>query len=304
MATPTQVVQYQTGFSDDLRLPAEALLGQAKNLAAQPYVSYADYAKQQGLSGDQVAQFSDLQKKSFEDAANLGQNQFSTAAATGLQNLAGQQFGQAQADQYMNPYMQSVVQNQQRDAARQSAIQGTQQQAQATQSGAFGGSRDAIMRAERERNLLLQQGDIQAAGLQNAYINAQNQFNADTSRGMQGYANLGSQGQNLYGQTLGNLDVQNKLGSYQQQAGQNAINVNQANYREQQAYPYKQVGFMSDIVRGLPVSQTSSTMFNAPPSMISQLGGLGVAAKYSGLFDKAKGGVIRAGLADLALSRM
>lgn len=304
MATPTQVVQYQTGFADDLRLPAEALLGQAKTLAAQPYVSYADYAKQMGLSGDQVAQFSDLQKKSFEDAANLGQNQFSTAAATGLQNLAGQQFGQAQADQYMNPYMQSVVQNQQRDAARQSAIQGTQQQAQATQSGAFGGSRDAIMRAERERNLLLQQGDIQAAGLQNAYTNAQNQFNADTSRGMQGYANLGSQGQNLYGQTLGNLDVQNKLGSYQQQAGQNAINVNQANFREQQAYPYKQVGFMSDIVRGLPVSQTSSTMFNAPPSMISQLGGLGVAAKYSGLFDKAKGGVIRAGLADLALSRM
>lgn len=304
MATPTQVVQYQTGFSDDLRLPAEALLGQAKTLAAQPYVSYADYAKQMGLSGDQVAQFSDLQNKTFENAANLGQNQFSTAAATGLQNLAGQQFGQAQADQYMNPYMQSVVQNQQRDAARQSAIQGTQQQAQATQSGAFGGSRDAIMRAERERNLLLQQGDIQAAGLQNAYTNAQNQFNADTSRGMQGYANLGSQGQNLYGQTLGNLDVQNKLGSYQQQAGQNAINVNQANFREQQAYPYKQVGFMSDIVRGLPVSQTSSTMFNAPPSMISQLGGLGVAAKYSGLFDKAKGGVIRAGLADLALSRM
>lgn len=304
MATPTQVVQYQTGFADDLRLPAEALLGQAKTLAAQPYVSYADYAKQMGLSGDQVAQFSDLQNKSFENAANLGQNQFSTAAATGLQNLAGQQFGQAQADQYMNPYMQSVVQNQQRDAARQSAIQGTQQQAQATQSGAFGGSRDAIMRAERERNLALQQGDIQAAGLQNAYTNAQNQFNADTSRGMQGYANLGSQGQNLYGQTLGNLDVQNKLGSYQQQAGQNAINVNQANYREQQAYPYKQVGFMSDIVRGLPVSQTSSTMFNAPPSMISQLGGLGVAAKYSGLFDKASGGVIRAGLADLALSRM
>lgn len=304
MATPTQVVQYQTGFSDDLRLPAEALLGQAKTLAAQPYVSYADYAKQMGLSGDQVAQFSDLQNKTFENAANLGQNQFSTAAATGLQNLAGQQFGQAQADQYMNPYMQSVVQNQQRDAARQSAIQGTQQQAQATQSGAFGGSRDAIMRAERERNLLLQQGDIQAAGLQNAYTNAQNQFNADTNRGMQGYANLGSQGQNLYGQTLGNLDVQNKLGSYQQQAGQNAINVNQANFREQQAYPYKQVGFMSDIVRGLPVSQTSSTMFNAPPSMISQLGGLGVAAKYSGLFDKAKGGVIRAGLADLALSRM
>ena len=70
------------------------------------------------------------------------------------------------ADAYMSPYMQSVVDIQKREAARQSGIQGTQQQAQAAQAGAFGGSRDAIMRAERERNLAQQMGDIQATGSQ------------------------------------------------------------------------------------------------------------------------------------------
>jgi hypothetical protein len=297
-----QTVQYQTGFAPQIAPYAETLLGTAQQAVSTPYQSYADWAKSQGLSGDQVAGFTDLQKQAFTQAGGMGQDPASVAAAQGLQNLSGQKFGQQQADQYMSPYIQSVIQNQQRDAARMSAIQGTQQQAQAAQSGAFGGSRDAIMRAERERNLALQQGDIQAAGLQNAYTNAQNQFNADTSRGLQGYAALGSQGQNLYGQTTGNLNLQNALGTQQQQQVQNLLNVGTQNYAAEQNYPYKQIGFMSDIVRGLPTSQLGSTMYQAPPSMLTQVAGAGIAAKSAGLFKE--GGHVRAGLADLAISRM
>ena len=50
------------------------------------------------------------------------------------------------ANDYMSPYMQNVVDIQKREAGRQSAIQGQQQQAQAVSAGAFGGSRDAIQR--------------------------------------------------------------------------------------------------------------------------------------------------------------
>jgi hypothetical protein len=220
--------------------------------------------------------------------------------------LAGQQFGQQQADQYMSPYIQNVIQNQQRDAARMSAIQGTQQQAQAAQAGAFGGSRDAIMRAERERNLALQQGDIQAAGLQNAYTNAQNQFNADTSRGLQGFSALGSQGQNLYGQTTGNMNLQNALGTQQQQQVQNMLNVGQQNYTAEQNYPYKQIGFMSDIVRGAPMSNLGSELYKAQPSTFNQVAGLGTS--LFGAAMKAKGGSIKskkpAGLAALLIHGM
>jgi hypothetical protein len=297
-----QTVQYQTGFAPQIAPYAETLLGTAQQAVSTPYQSYADWAKSQGLTGDQVAGFTDLQKQAFTQAGGMGQDPNSVAAAQGLQRLSGQQFGQQQADQYMSPYIQSVIQNQQRDAARQSAIQGTQQQAQAAQAGAFGGSRDAIMRAERERNLGIQQGDIQAAGLQNAYTNAQNQFNADTNRGLQGYAALGSQGQNLYGQTTGNLNLQNALGTQQQQQVQNLLNVGTQNYNAEQNYPYKQIGFMSDIVRGLPTSQLGSTMYQAPPSMLTQVAGAGIAAKSAGLFKD--GGHVRAGLADLAISRM
>jgi hypothetical protein len=301
-----QTLLNQIGFAPEIAPFAISNLEAAKKAVATPYQSYADWAKSQGLTGDQVASFTDLQKQAFGQAGNLGQDPYAQAAAQGLQSLSGQQFGQPQAQQYMSPYIQNVIQNQQRDAARMSAIQGTQQQAQAAQSGAFGGSRDAIMRAERERNLALQQGDIQAAGLQNAYTNAQNQFNADTSRGLQGFSALGSQGQNLYGQTTGNMNLQNALGTQQQQQVQNMLNVGQQNYTAEQNYPYKQIGFMSDITRGAPLSNLGSELYKAQPSTFNQVAGLGTS--LFGATMKAKGGSIKskkpAGLAALLIHGM
>jgi len=407
MADPTQTIQYQTGFAPDIAEYAVSNLASAKKAVAAPYQSYADWAKSHNLSGDQIAAFQDLQKTAFTGAKDLTQNPYSTAAAQGLEGLAQQagqlnyqpnQFnaqqvagpelnnyqmgpaqqvgtqsftGQGTADQYMSPYMQSVVDIQKREAQRQAGIQGTQQQAQATQAGAFGGARDAIMRAERERNLGTQMGDIQAQGSQAAYQQAQQQFNAEqqarlaaqqanqqaglttgsqnlnallstqqlgsgqnlqaqlanqqanmnaqqqaeqskqfganyglqgTQAGLQGYSALGSQGQNLYGQTTGNINLQNALGTQQQQQVQNLLNVGTQNYTAEQNYPYKNIGFMSDIVRGSPISQTGSTVYQAPPSTLSQVAGLGIVG--SKLLGLKQGGHVRAGLVDLALSRM
>jgi len=141
---------------------------------------------------------------------------------------AGQQYAQQatspEATQaYMSPYMQNVVDQQQREAVRQSQIQQQATQSQAAQQGAFGGSRSAILEAERQRNLGTQLSDIQGAGLQNAFQQAQQaqQFGAGlgvqglqagyqglqagmagTAQGMQG-AQTGIQGQQAGLQGLG-----------------------------------------------------------------------------------------------------
>ena len=289
-----QAVQYQTGFAPIVAPYAEGVLGAAQAASSTPYQSYQDWAKKYGLSGDQVAQFSDLQKQSFGQAAGLG-GDYAQNAMKGIQGLAGQTFGNQQAQQYMSPYIQNVIAQQQRDAQRQSDIAGTQQQAQATQAGAFGGSRDAIMRAERERNLNLQKGDIEATGMQNAFTNAQQQFNADQAKGLQGYSLLGQQGQ-------AGLALQNQFGTQQQQQAQNQINVGQQNYAAEMNYPYKQIGFMSDIIRGAPLTQTGSNVYTPPPSLISQAAGVGALAKGANLLKD--GGQVRSGLVELALSRM
>lgn len=79
----------------------------------------------------------------------------------------------------MSPYMQDVVAIQQREALRQGDIARQSRAAQAAKAGSFGGTREAVVEAEAQRNLAQQLGDIQAAGLQQAFQQAQQQFNTE-----------------------------------------------------------------------------------------------------------------------------
>ena len=87
---------------------------------------------------------------------------------------------------YMSPYMQNVVQQQQREAVRASNIARQAEQARAVGQGAFGGSRSAIVEAEMQRNLGTQLSDIQAQGLQRAYEQAQQAQQFGAGLGIQG----------------------------------------------------------------------------------------------------------------------
>jgi hypothetical protein len=162
----------------------------------------------------------------FQDPGAYQAGQFSMGQAQapqlqnyqmqGPQDVQSQQFGQQAAQQYMSPYMQSVVDVQQREAQRQADIAGTQRGAQAVKSGAFGGSRQAIMEAEAARNLAQQKGDIQAQGLQGAFGQAQQQYNADQAQRMQ--AALANQGM---GYNVGSQNLAANLGIQQLGSGQN-----------------------------------------------------------------------------------
>jgi hypothetical protein len=293
---------------------------------------------------DRQAQFTPLQQQSFENAG-LMQTAPQLGDATAMAGMAGlgalntqytfnpyetQQFTGNNVRAYMSPYMENVVQRQQADARRQSEIAGQSQQAQAARSGAFGGSGDFLMRGQARGNLARQMGDIQAKGLQDAYTQAMGQFNQSQAQNLAGQqlnaqqqqfgAGLGLQGlqtamtgaksladigQTQYGQNLGLLDVQNRFGAQQQGQMQNALNTEYQDFLNFQNYPYKQLGFMSDMIRGLPLTQQSQTMYAQPPSMIQQAAGLGITGKALGVF--AEGGSVDerpAGLADLAIYRM
>jgi len=338
MAEPTQSTITQTSIPDYAKPYVEKLLGQTEALAATPYQTY---------DRDRVAGFTPMQQQAFQGAQGMqtsGMTGYAgqLAGAAGLGALGmqydptqfqGGQFGQQQAQQYMSPYMQSVVDIQQREAQRQADIAGTQRGAQAVGAGAFGGSRQAIMDAEAARNLATQKGDIQAQGLQSAYQQAQAQFNADQARQMQaqqlgeqskqygaglglqglqtaisGAGQLGSLGGQQFAQGMDINKLQQSYGTQQQQQEQNIQSQQYQDFLNQQNYPYKQLGFMSDMLRGLPLSQASQQMYQAPPSALSTAAGLGTAALGAsklGLF--AKGGAVTqrpAGLAELAISRM
>ena len=121
-----------------------------------------------------------------------------------------------------------------------------------------------------------------------------------------GAGQLGNLGQNQYNQQMGINQLQNQYGGQQQQQVQNILNNQYQDFQSYQNYPYKQLGFMSDMLRGLPLTQQSSTVYNQAPSMVSQVAGLGTAALgASKMF--ARGGSVSdrpAGLAELAIHNM
>lgn len=265
----------------------------------------------QGIAGMQLpGQYgaaTDVTGQGILQAANVGQQ------ASGLMGMGrqaaglGQEYARMATDPnaisaYMSPYMQNVVDVQQAEARRAANIAGQQQQSEAVGRGAFGGSRDALMRAERERNLATQLGAIQAQGSQNAFQNAQQAQQYGTNLGLQGLqAGAGMYGQGLGAQQaaigqamqganqlagLGGQALQAQQGIYglQQQAGaqQQALEqskINQAiqNYATAQQYPQQQLAFMNSMLRGLPLQTQTVQGYQAAPSLTSQMAGLGTA---------------------------
>jgi hypothetical protein len=103
---------------------------------------------------------------------------------------------------YMNPYQQNVIDIQAREARRQADIGRQSEQARLAQAGAYGGSRQAIMEAERQRNLGTQIGDIQEKGLQSAYDRAQAQRVAESQLGLEAQKGTEQSRQYGYGQGM------------------------------------------------------------------------------------------------------
>lgn len=115
----------------------------------------------------------------FQNLSGVQAPTVTAAPLTQFQMEAPEAFGSTQAQQYMSPYQQAVTDIQQREAI--SAAQRAQlgQNLAASRQGTYGGARQALLQAERESGLRTQLGDIQSRGLQEAYANAQAQFERD-----------------------------------------------------------------------------------------------------------------------------
>lgn len=141
------------------------------------------------------------------------------------ERVGAERFGGAQAAEYMSPYMQDVVEQQKRAAIQDYARQLPGIGAAAVRAGAKGGTREALVRAEAQRNLQEQLGGIEATGRQAAFQQAQQQFGADRAAAMQ--AALANQAAGL---TTGQQNLAALLGTQQlgAQTGLQAQLANQA----------------------------------------------------------------------------
>lgn len=253
------------------------MLGQGQALANMPYQAYM---------GPLTAGESPLQTGAFKSAAGLTTPSSIGEAATtaGTIGTAAQglkysptttSFDSTQLTNYMNPYLDKILNPQLEEARRQSQITAQQNAAKMTQAGAFGGGRQAILDAENQRNLATTQAGITGKGYDTAYQNALAQFNADQARKAQEAqfgATYGLQGLQT---GLQAAQAQGALGTQQNQAGINTLNAqlgagaqqrgiesegiaaDKAQFEEARANPYKMVQFQQSLLQGLPLAAQS-----------------------------------------------
>ena len=310
-SSPSSTTQ-TTDLPDWAKPYAQEALEKGKQLSSTPYQRYdqprfAGFSPmqtqaQQGVAGMQTSGLGNAAGM-LSGAATLG------ALGTSYNPYQTGQFNSQAAGQYMNPYLEQAMAPQLREAQRSSDILGTQQAGQAVKQGAFGGSRAGLLEAERGRNTAMQQDDIRARGYQAAYDKASDQFGRDqqlreqsrqfgSSLGMQGLqtalqgagqmSNIGNQ---QFGQQKDIYGLQNQFGREQQALRQQGLTQSYQDFLDEKNNPYKQLGFMSDLIRGLPLGQQStSQVYQAPGSMMGQLGGVGMG--LYGMSRMAEGGEV------------
>jgi hypothetical protein len=235
---PTQFRQGQSAYQTGLGSLDAAKAGyQGGSNVSAPNLTQFQMAGPQTVNAPQGLSSFDIAGAGNVNAQNLNQYQMA-----GPQQYLGQN-----VSQYMSPYQQNVVDVQKAEAMRDAQKQLVGANLGSSRQGTYGGARNALMQSEAQRNLQTQMGNIQATGSQNAFQNAQNQFNAQNQlqqsanaqnlQAQLGVQQLGS-GQNLQAQ-LANQQAQQqaqlanqqaRLGVQQFGAGQNmqAMLANQA----------------------------------------------------------------------------
>jgi len=249
------------------------------NLSAQQQANVQNQAARlqtQGLNANQA-----MQAALANQQAGLTTGQQNLAAQLGIQQLGS---GQNMQSQLAN---QQAYQNMlaQREASRQFGY--GQQMTAAGQRAQYGQA--AAQLGEQSRQFGAGYGQ---QGLSTA---------------LSGAGQLGQLGQTQFGQERDIYGLQNQYGAQQRAIEQERANQRYQDFLSEQRYPYQQLEFMSNILRGTPMG-TVNTMYAQQPSQMSQLAGLGLGAYGASRLMK-KGGKVKedkrpAGLAELALSKM
>ena len=219
------------------------------------------------------------------------------APTVGINSLTGQ----GVLNQYMSPYMQNVLDIQKQEAIRDAQKQQLGANLGAGRMGTFGGSRQLLAMTERERNLGQNLANIQATGLQKAYEQAAQQFNTENQLGLtaqqanqnaalqaaqqrlaagQGLTNLaGTMGQLGVAQQAADIDRLKMLGAYgdlERGVQQQQIDADYQDLMRKLGWGQEQIGNASNILRGIPLNDTTQTTATPAPSLTSQMTGLGL----------------------------
>jgi hypothetical protein len=264
-----------------------------------------------GMMGDAKGGYTGPEMGAYNPAGGMQPQVMPQQGGMPQAGIAGLQPPQASqpvnniAQQYMNPYLQAALNPQLEEARRQSQITAQQNAAKMTGAGAFGGSRQAILDAENQRNLGTNMSKITGEGYNTAYDKAMQQFNADQARksqeaqfgatygldalrtGIQGAQTQGQLGTQQSQADIANINAKLAGGAQERGITSEGIAADKEEFEKQRQYPYQQAQFQRDMISGLPTGAVTNTagQLSGVGSLLSVLGGGTAAASALGYKD-------------------
>ena len=243
-----------------------ALYDEAVDLARQP-IAIPEY---------QVAGPAPLETTGFTLAGQTGRGQAALQTGIGSTLQAGAiSAQQPDIESFMNPYQRFVID----EINRQAQMRQNELAAQAVGSGAFGGGREGVQRAEQERARLQQIGQAQAAGFGTALQAAQQQQQFQTQTALNVGSQLASAGQRE--QQMAQADIQQALqaGQIQRDIAQKALEAQRATALSRAYEPFQRIECQKGIMTHLPTATSQLTQTTAPgANPFAQAAGAGIGA--------------------------
>ena len=266
-------------FAEDVLTEAQDYYRMIMNQGYDPY------------TGAVIAPQTVEQEEAQAGLAALGRGAQGTALqqeALDLQRQQGERFTPEVAQEYMSPYQRAVT-----DIEKRKAVEDFEQrimpqfEAQAVRAGGMSGlgSRAGVQASLLGEGLQQRLGDIEAKGLQSAFLNAQQQFQDQKRREAAQAQQTAALGPAMFSQGLAQQGALQTVGEQRQNVAQQALDEQYYKYLEQKAFPEEQLAKYSGFVYGNPllaqrdVTGTATAGRNVnQPSTGAQLLGTGLAA--------------------------
>jgi hypothetical protein len=238
----------------------------------------ASNAPYQAYTGPLTAGASDLQNQAFAGASDLAKTGYTpTSFTTGT-------FDTTAANKYMNPYISASLDPQLKELQRQAKISSMADTDKLSQAGAYGGSRQAILQGEQNRNLLDKSQSLISSGYKDAYDKAMSQFNTEQTRGME--AQKAGEESRQYGAEYGTKSIQNlaDLGATQRGITGEGITADKTQFEEQRDNPLKMAQYQASLLSKLPITtQNKNVNTSDYNNFLSKLDDINVQLKRLGV---------------------
>lgn len=263
--------------------------GQIADTPFQPYTG----ERVAGFNANQSAGFNTLQAAAVDPAAgnaiSQAQDRVGSLMDYRAPNITAGQLANTDLTPYLNPYTDNVVNAALGDLQHARDVQGVADNAAATASHAFGGTRQAVLDANTTNDYLRNVASTAAGLRQSAYQNAQqaalsdigNRLSASSANAANDLAGAGVRmnaanqyaglGRDYFNQLSQQGQLYSLVGAQQQALQQAQDDAAYEEFMRQLNYPYQQQQLRSQALGMMPIQQTQSTTNSSSPGVLDVL---------------------------------